>query len=101
MVTPTRWNTPGTGTDIVRWPVLNPDFVQPVVATPAREGRTARVLSPDGRWLAYASDQTGQQEIWIRRHPGPVAPVRISPNGRVEPVLGEGAMNCSIWKARG
>ena len=38
-------------------------------------------FSPDGHWLAYTSDQTGSQEIWVRPFPGPGAPVRVSPDG--------------------
>jgi serine/threonine-protein kinase len=38
-------------------------------------------LSPNGRWLAYATDQTGALEVWVRPFPGPGAPVRISSNG--------------------
>jgi Tol biopolymer transport system component len=30
---------------------------------------TAPTLSPDGRWLAYASDETGQQEVYVRPFP--------------------------------
>jgi hypothetical protein len=36
--------------------------------------------------LAYASDQTGQLEIWVRPYPGPGPAVRVSPKGGVEPV---------------
>jgi serine/threonine-protein kinase len=28
-------------------------------------------LSPDGRWLAYASDETGRPEIFVQAFPGP------------------------------
>ena len=28
-------------------------------------------FSPDGRWLAYGSNQTGQLQIYVRPHPGP------------------------------
>lgn len=42
-------------------------------------------LSPDGRWLAYVSNVTGQREIWVRAYPGPGAPARVSPNGGSEP----------------
>lgn len=40
---------------------------RPVVRTPAREygGR----VSPDGRWLAYFSDVTGRQELYVTRFP--------------------------------
>jgi serine/threonine-protein kinase len=41
-------------------------------------------LSPDGRWLAYASDRTGRFEIWLKRHPDGVA-LRVSANGGYEP----------------
>ena len=43
-------------------------------------------LSPDGRWLAYVSNVTGQWEVWVRAYPGPGAPARISPNGGGEPL---------------
>ena len=54
--------------------------------TPAAEGQVGAALSPDGRWLAYASNVTGLQEIWVRPYPAPGAAVRVSPNGGVEPV---------------
>src|SRR5206468_562815 len=38
-------------------------------------------FSPDGQWLAYASDQSGSAEVWVRPFPGPGAPVRVSPDG--------------------
>ena len=43
-------------------------------------------MSPDGRWIAYAANPTGQMEIWVRPYPGPGAPVRVSPSGGAEPV---------------
>ena len=43
-------------------------------------------LSPDGRWLAYASNATGSNEIWVRPFPGPGAPVRISADGGQKPL---------------
>jgi serine/threonine-protein kinase len=42
-------------------------------------------LSPNGRWLAYASDRTGRREIWVKRYPDGV-PVRLSRDGGYEPV---------------
>jgi Tol biopolymer transport system component len=43
-------------------------------------------LSPDGRWLAYQSDETGQYEIYVRPFPGPGEPTRVSLGGGVTPV---------------
>jgi serine/threonine protein kinase/Tol biopolymer transport system component len=39
----------------------------PLVATPARELTPA--LSPDGKWLAYQSDESGTNEIYVRPFP--------------------------------
>jgi len=38
-------------------------------------------FSPNGRWVAYQSDETGLPEVYVRPFPGPGAPVRVSPNG--------------------
>ena len=38
--------------------------LEKVVATPANE--TSAVISPDGRWLAYVSDVSGPNEIFVR-----------------------------------
>jgi len=43
-------------------------------------------LSPDGHWLAYITNTTGNAELWVRRYPSLDAAVRISPNGATEPV---------------
>ncbi len=73
-------------TDIVRFSTQEKGEPQAVVATPANEGGLGAALSPDGRWLAYVSDQTGRPEIWVRPYPGPGPAIRISPSGGVEPV---------------
>jgi serine/threonine-protein kinase len=39
----------------------------PLVQSPGFEGMPA--ISPDGRWLAYTSDETGQIEVYIRPFP--------------------------------
>jgi hypothetical protein len=38
-----------------------------LLATPAREGNAH--FSPDGRWLAYESTESGQKAIVVRRFP--------------------------------
>jgi serine/threonine-protein kinase len=40
---------------------------QPLVATSFRE--RSPTLSPDGKWLAYASDETGRFEVFVRPFP--------------------------------
>jgi serine/threonine-protein kinase len=41
-------------------------------------------LSPNGRWLAYASNRTGRNEVWVQGYPEG-AVVRISTDGGYEP----------------
>ena len=42
-------------------------------------------FSPDGKWLAYASDQSGKEEVLVRPFPGPGAPVPVSSGGGHDP----------------
>jgi Tol biopolymer transport system component len=38
-------------------------------------------FSPDGHWLAYFSDETGQPEVYVVPFPGPGGKYQISQNG--------------------
>jgi len=50
-------------------------------------------FSPDGRWVAYSSDETGQSEIWIRSFPDGEQVHQISTEGGIEPVwIGSGEL---------
>jgi eukaryotic-like serine/threonine-protein kinase len=51
----------------------------PYQAGPGHE-RRARV-SPDGKWLAYDSDESGQSEVYVQSFPVPGRKVRISVDG--------------------
>jgi eukaryotic-like serine/threonine-protein kinase len=48
-------------------------------------------LSPNGRWLAYASDESGRREIYVRAFPGPGGTWQMSTDGGNEP----------LWNANG
>ncbi|MBM3757497.1 MAG: serine/threonine-protein kinase [Acidobacteria bacterium] len=39
------------------------------------------MFSPDGRWLAFPSEESGTREIYVRPFPGPGAKVQISAGG--------------------
>jgi serine/threonine-protein kinase len=43
--------------------------------------RSYAVVSPDGRWLAYRSDETGRGEIYVQAFPGGGKRVQVSLNG--------------------
>ena len=49
-------------------------------------GENAPRFSPDGRWIAYASTESGRDEIYIRPYPGPGGKWQISAEGGTEPV---------------
>jgi len=56
----------------------------PMVASPATELFPA--LSPDGHWLAYSSDESGTQEVYVRPFPETSsAKWQVSTAGGVEP----------------
>ena len=41
----------------------------------------APMLSPDGRWLSYSSDETGREEVYVRSFPDGLRKWRVSSNG--------------------
>ncbi|HEY7614318.1 MAG TPA: protein kinase [Gemmatimonadales bacterium] len=57
----------------------------PLVNSPALEGKMA--VSPDGRWLAYASEESGDREIYVRPFPDAgSARWQVSAAGGTDPV---------------
>ena len=56
----------------------------PLLTDDAREG--APTLSPNGRWLAYVSDESGRPEIYVRSFPNVMdSKQQVSTDGGVEP----------------
>ncbi len=55
------------GQDIVGYRLGGDSVPVPLVATNASE--TAPAVSPDGRWLAYVSDESGNDEVYVRPFP--------------------------------
>jgi hypothetical protein len=49
---------------------------------------TFPIFSPDGRWIAYCSDQEGQVEVYIRGVSGAGGAIQISHQGGIEPLWG-------------
>ncbi len=55
----------------------------PLVASPAVEQDAQ--FSPNGRYLAYVSDESGRLETYVMAFPGPGARWQVSQNGGIEP----------------
>jgi Tol biopolymer transport system component/predicted Ser/Thr protein kinase len=74
--------TPFHGWNILALPLLGGRTPFAAVETSADHAR----LSPDGRWLAYDSDETGTSEVYVRPFPGTTAATwRLSDHGGREP----------------
>jgi eukaryotic-like serine/threonine-protein kinase len=57
--------------------------VQPFLETPFFEEYAE--FSPDGRWLAYASNESGHNEVYVQPFPGPGGRQQVSTQGGTEP----------------
>src|SRR5262249_60078288 len=75
----------------------------PVVHTEASE--KAGTLSPDGRWLAYASDASDRYEVYVQSFPGGVGKRQVSTGGGDYPPRrgggGGGFSYAGGWEAGG
>ena len=60
--------------------------IDPLVATRFEEQFPA--VSPDDQWLAFASSQSGREEVYVRRLDGTGEQVQVSLSGGAEPVWG-------------
>lgn len=98
LIQPTQWSLDGrfivygrrdpeTQWDLWVWPSSDPHRAErkpePYLRTPFNEHHGH--LSPDGRWMAYASDESGGWEVYIRAFPARGARWQVSTNGGVEP----------------
>ncbi|MBA3341831.1 MAG: PD40 domain-containing protein [Gemmatimonadaceae bacterium] len=72
--------------DILAVPLTGDRTVVPIVTGPNSESLPR--LSPDGKWLAYQSNETDRFEIYVRPFPGSGARVQVSDNGGTEPIWG-------------
>jgi Tol biopolymer transport system component len=68
-----------TGQDIWILPVAGDHTPKPYVRTPGNETNVS--LSPDGRYAAYISDETGQPEMYINSFPTPGEKYRVTTGG--------------------
>ena len=72
--------------DIVALPLDTESTPTAFIATQNIEVTAA--FSPDGQWVAYASDEARDAEVYVQSYPGPGGKKRISTEGGKAPVWG-------------
>jgi hypothetical protein len=82
---------PTTGFDVWTLQMSDPSAgsgqvrkAQPFLRTSFNE--SAPRFSPDGRWMAYVSNESGHYEVYVQPYPGPGGKREISTEGGTEPV---------------
>ena len=87
--TPTDWSRDGRylayvlGLDI--WAVPMSGDRQPLRITETPFSEKESTLSPDGRWIAYASTESGRFEVYIQSFPKPGIKQQVSTTGGIAP----------------
>jgi hypothetical protein len=76
-------NDPATSNDLWLMSFDAQHSIQPFKRTSAAERQGA--LSPDGRWMAYVSNESGRSEIYVEPVPGPGGRWQISNDGGEQP----------------
>jgi serine/threonine-protein kinase len=95
ILVPTSWSSDGkflaywtvgseTGRDVWIAPLTGEGKRQPFLQTKFNEMQAR--FSPDGRWVAYMSEESGRYEVYVQPFPGPGGKWQISTNGGTVPV---------------
>ncbi len=77
-------NTPTSTNDIWVLPLGGDRTPRPYLQTQFNESHAR--ISPDSRWLAYDSDESGRSEVYVQTFPHPGGKWQISNNGGAQPV---------------
>ena len=76
-----QWEA-ATGSDLWAFSIAE-HKARPLLQTRASE--SAARVSPDGRWIAYESDQSGRFEVYVRAFPGASRDRQVSLDGGSDP----------------
>jgi hypothetical protein len=68
----------------------------PLVVSEAYDQETP-ALSPNGRWLAYVSEESGRPEVYVRPFPGSGGRFQVSGQGGIEPVWARSGRELFYW----
>jgi serine/threonine-protein kinase len=72
------------GSDIWMLSLKNGRKAEPLLRTPFNEKSLA--FSANGRWIAYQSDESGRDEVYVQPFPGPGRKDLVSTDGGTDPV---------------
>jgi serine/threonine-protein kinase len=59
---------------------------KPRAVVTRRHCRRRCPILPDGRWIAWASDESGQMQVYLRPYPGPDQKKQLSTQGGTQPL---------------
>jgi serine/threonine-protein kinase len=80
---------PETGADVYVLDMAGDRKPRPFARTSFAEGSPK--FSPDGRWIAYTSNESGRNEIYVQAYPGPGAKIQLSVEGGTD----------AVWRPKG
>jgi dipeptidyl aminopeptidase/acylaminoacyl peptidase len=90
-MTPSSWSSDGQfiayttrGSNVWILPLVGDRKPFPFADTQFIEA--SAVFSPDGRWIAYTSNEGGQTDVYVQSFPGPGAKTQVSRDGGTHPV---------------
>jgi serine/threonine-protein kinase len=81
---------PGTNADLMILPIEGDEASgwkpgKPTVFSNTPSSEREPMFSPDGRWIAYVSNEAGRDEVYVRPFPGPGGKWQISTSGAGTP----------------
>ena len=56
-------------------------------------------VSPDGRWVAYTSNEFGSWDVFVQAFPGGVSRHQISNRGGSQPILRRSSLSHPSWSS--
>jgi Tol biopolymer transport system component len=80
----TAWRNASSDADIWLLPLDAPAQRRAFIRTPFQE--SGATFSGDGSWVAYVSDESGRNEVYVQPYPGPGAKRQISTDGGTSPL---------------